>query len=86
VNVHGLRPGRATIDIDFGIAVGSWEQFAILKDRLIGTGDFADRRRVLQRSTPIGLPASPFRSISFRSAASPLRTEPSHGPPAGTSS
>ena len=24
VNVHGLQPGRATRDIDFGIAVESW--------------------------------------------------------------
>jgi predicted nucleotidyltransferase len=40
VNVHGLRPGRATRDIDFGIAVESWDQFARLKERLIATGDF----------------------------------------------
>jgi predicted nucleotidyltransferase len=49
VNVYGLRPGRATLDIDFGIAVRSWEQFTLLKDRLVGTGDFADRRRAQQR-------------------------------------
>src|SRR5216684_8717263 len=49
VNVHGLRPGRATRDIDFGIAVESWDQFALLKDRLVATGDFASDRRALQR-------------------------------------
>jgi predicted nucleotidyltransferase len=34
VNVHGLRPGRATRDIDFGIAVKGWDQFAQLKEGL----------------------------------------------------
>jgi len=27
VNVYGLRPGRATRDIDFGIAIESWDEF-----------------------------------------------------------
>jgi predicted nucleotidyltransferase len=49
VNVHGLRPGRATRDIDFGIAVESWDQFALLKERLVATGGFASDRRALQR-------------------------------------
>jgi len=49
VNIHGLRPGRATRDIDFGIAVENWDQFAQLKQRLIATGDFASDRRALQR-------------------------------------
>jgi len=49
VHVHGLRPGRATYDIDFGIAVESWDHFARLKERLIATGNFAADRRALQR-------------------------------------
>jgi predicted nucleotidyltransferase len=49
VHVHGLRPGPATYDIDFGIAVESWDDFARLKERLIATGDFAADRRALQR-------------------------------------
>jgi len=51
VNVHGLRPGRATRDIDFGIAVENWERFALLKERLAATGDFTSDRRALQRLT-----------------------------------
>src|SRR5215475_4117570 len=51
VNVHGLRPGRATRDIDFGIAVEDWNQFALLKERLVATGDFTSDRRALQRLT-----------------------------------
>ena len=49
VHVHGLRPGRATYDIDFGIAVENWDHFARLKEHLIATGDFAADRRALQR-------------------------------------
>jgi len=41
VNIHGLWPGRATRDIDFGIAIENWEQFEILKERLIATREFA---------------------------------------------
>ncbi len=72
VNVHGLRPSRATRDIDFGIAIGSWEQFARLKERLAATGDFAPDRRALQRliftdqaagfSIPVDL--IPFRGVA----------------------
>jgi predicted nucleotidyltransferase len=72
VNVHGLRPGRATRDIDFGIAVESWAQFARLKDRLIATGEFSADRRALQRliymdqaagfSIPVDL--IPFRGVT----------------------
>lgn len=72
VNVHGLRPGRATRDIDFGIAVESWDQFALLKERLVATGDFASDRRALQRliysdqATGISIPIDliPFRGIT----------------------
>ena len=38
VNIHGLRPGRATRDIDFGIAVENWNRFALLKERLVANG------------------------------------------------
>jgi|SRR5579871_373961 len=36
VNIHGLKPGRATRDIDFGMAVEDWDRFALLKERLVG--------------------------------------------------
>src|SRR5580704_12858528 len=72
VNVHGLRPGRATRDIDFGIAVASWKQFDLLKERLIASREFAAVPRVQQRliytdqtagfSVPIDL--IPFRGIA----------------------
>jgi predicted nucleotidyltransferase len=72
VNVHGLRPGRATGDIGFGIAVENWEQFEALKERLIATREFVATPRAQQRliytdqtdgfSIPVDL--IPFRGIA----------------------
>ena len=39
-HVHGLETTRATRDIDFAVAVSSWEEFARLKEQLIRTGAF----------------------------------------------
>jgi predicted nucleotidyltransferase len=74
VNVHGLRPGRATRDIDFGIAVGSWDEFALLKDRLIATGGFAAHPRMAQRMIFVEHAAGlsvPIDLIPFRGVESP---------------
>jgi predicted nucleotidyltransferase len=49
VNVYGRASSRATYDIDIGIAVESWEQFANFIERLIATGEFASERKALQR-------------------------------------
>ena len=77
VNVHGLRAGRATRDMDFGIAVESWERFELLKERLAKTGDFASDHRALQRLTwsdrSTGL-SVPVDLIPFRGVASPEST------------
>jgi predicted nucleotidyltransferase len=40
VNALGLPAARATRDIDFGVAVESWEQFDTFKQRLIGLKSF----------------------------------------------
>ena len=71
VNVHGLRPGRATRDIDFGIAIESWRQFELLKECLIATREFAADPRMQQRLTftdrseglAIPIDLIPFRGI-----------------------
>ena len=72
VNVYGLRPGRATRDIDFGIAVESWDEFQGLKERMIATGQFAGDSKAHQRlvytdraagfSIPVDL--IPFRGVA----------------------
>ena len=72
VNIHGLRPGRATRDIDFGIAVENWDRFALLKERLVATGDFTSDHRALQRLTysdraagfTIPVDLIPFRGVT----------------------
>ena len=72
VNVYGLRPGRATRDIDCGIAVANWDRFASLKQRLVETGGFASDRRALQRLTysdraggfSIPVDLIPFRGVT----------------------
>lgn len=72
VNIHGMRAGRATRDMDFGIAVESWDRFAVLKERLAKTGDFASDRRALQRltwsdpGTGVSVPVDliPFRGVA----------------------
>lgn len=72
VNIHGLRPGRATRDIDFGIAVENWDRFALLKERLVATGAFTTDRRALQRLTysdqaagfSIPVDLIPFRGVT----------------------
>lgn len=72
VRIHGLRPGRATYDIDFGIAVENWDSFARLKELLIATGRFAEYSKALQRliysddGTGISLPVDliPFGGVA----------------------
>src|SRR5271165_3960623 len=72
VNVHGLRPGRATRDIDFGIAVESWAQFELLKDRLLATSEFSASRaqqRLIFAESNEGI-SMPVDLIPFRGVAS----------------
>jgi predicted nucleotidyltransferase len=72
VNVHGLLPGRATRDIDFGIAVESWSQFELLKNRLLATNAFS-ASRAQQRlifAEPNGGVSIPVDLIPFRGIAS----------------
>ena len=40
VNLWGMSPGRATVDIDFGFAISSWAEFERLRDGLVNTGRF----------------------------------------------
>lgn len=73
VHVHRLRPGRATRDIDFGIAVRDWDQFSRLKEDLVATGDFEADRKMLQRlfySNPSAGLSIPVDLIPFRGVES----------------
>jgi predicted nucleotidyltransferase len=50
-HVFGRGPGRRTLDVDFGIAVESWEQFESLKSALINQADFVSHPKQRQRLT-----------------------------------
>lgn len=39
--IHGVRPARATKDIDLRINIKSWEEFRLIREALIETGRFA---------------------------------------------
>ncbi len=75
VNAFGLPPGRATRDIDFGVAVENWEQFQALKGTLMESGQFDATQNDIQRlfwkdpdtgsSTPIDV--IPFGGVTSES-------------------
>jgi predicted nucleotidyltransferase len=72
-NIHGLRPGRATRDIDFGVTVEDWNRFAALKESMTATGRFVPDRRALQRMTYVDRAAGfsiPVDLIPFGGVAS----------------
>jgi predicted nucleotidyltransferase len=49
VQVHGLPPGRATRDVDFGVLVKTWAAFTALKVALVESGDFVTDHSVRHR-------------------------------------
>ncbi|OGA41973.1 MAG: hypothetical protein A3G24_21785, partial [Betaproteobacteria bacterium RIFCSPLOWO2_12_FULL_62_13] len=48
-HVYGIETGRATRDVDFGVAVSTWEQFDLIKHKLIRTGRFSATDKITQR-------------------------------------
>ncbi len=48
-HVYGIETGIATLDVDFGVAVESWEQFENIKNRLIATGKFESAQKMAHR-------------------------------------
>ena len=44
-HVFGIAPTRATVDIDFAIALTSWKQFQGIRQELLDSGHFRERRR-----------------------------------------
>lgn len=43
-HVFGIKSGRATRDVDFAVALASWEQFERMNARLLATGRFSKGR------------------------------------------
>ena len=77
VNAFGLRRGRATRDIDFGIAVENWDQFQTLKHRLMESNQFeaapADAHRLFWNASG-SASATPIDVIPFGGLTSESKT------------
>jgi predicted nucleotidyltransferase len=77
VHAFGLRPGRATRDIDFGIAVENWDQFRTLKRRLMESNQFETAPEGAHRlfwNAPGSAPAVPIDIIPFGGVTSENKT------------
>ncbi len=65
-HLHGIKPPRATADVDIGILVSDWKQFHSLKDALIKTAGFKSDRQEHRLVHPVGIPLDivPFGQIA----------------------
>ena len=65
-HIHGIKPQRATKDIDIGIFVPDWEQFHNLKEALITTANFKQGKQEhrLRSHAGILLDIVPFGQIA----------------------
>lgn len=48
-NIHGLKPGRATTDVDFAFALDNWDQFTAIKALLVADARFEESMHVAHR-------------------------------------
>ena len=70
-NVFGIDTGRATQDVDLAVAVENWDQFKIVKEKLIASGQFNPAEKAMHRlfyrakggSTGYPLDILPFRGV-----------------------
>ena len=65
-HLHGIKPQRATADVDIGILVSDWKQFYGLKDALIKNAGFEQGRQEHRLVHPAGIPLDivPFGQIA----------------------
>lgn len=64
-HVHGLETTRATRDVDFAVAVSSWEEFSRLKTRLVETGAFHAGEHLHRLTFGEGSGAYPLDLVPF---------------------
>lgn len=48
-HVHDVEPMRATLDVDIGISIQSWDAHAQLRQALVGSGNFEEARHSAHR-------------------------------------
>jgi predicted nucleotidyltransferase len=66
-HVFGISAGRATLDVDFAIAVESWDRFHGLRNALLATKEFVPGRvehRLSIRETEIPIDLLPFGGVA----------------------
>ncbi len=66
LHCHGIRPGRATLDIDFAVLTPDWDTFANMKERLLGIPGYTQDRTQQQRlhtGTGLMMDLIPFGGI-----------------------
>jgi predicted nucleotidyltransferase len=70
MNGHGIPTIRATLDVDFGVQVPSWDQYLRLKQGLVEMGEFTEteevQRMMFQNSLRIDL--MPFGPIADKTS------------------
>jgi predicted nucleotidyltransferase len=64
-HVYGLDTSRATRDIDFAVAISSWDEFDRLKAQLIATGTFAPSEKAHRLTFGDGPGAYPLDLVPF---------------------
>jgi predicted nucleotidyltransferase len=77
VNLWGLPPARATVDIDFAFDVNDWAEFERLREELLATKHFervARKEQRLQYTDPEHGFQLPVDFIPFRGVASEAQT------------
>src|SRR5437867_7356522 len=53
-HAHGIRTGRATVDVDLALAVADWNDFERLRQSLLASGSFSPSRCLrLWRPVPL---------------------------------
>jgi predicted nucleotidyltransferase len=48
-NVFGIDTGRATRDVDFAVALENWDQFKLVKEKLLAIGQFNPAEKAMHR-------------------------------------
>jgi predicted nucleotidyltransferase len=64
-HVYALETTRATRDVDFAVAVSSWDEFGRLKTQLIATGEFAAGENAHRLTFGEGSGAYPLDLVPF---------------------
>jgi predicted nucleotidyltransferase len=66
-HVFGRSPGRQTLDVDFGIAVESWQQFETLKSALVRHAQFnphpKQKQRLIDTTNGVVVDLIPFGGV-----------------------